>query len=137
MGTVQKIYDYFFYVIYRFWEKAPSRWWSDWKAVITICFFMGFALSAVINVIIYVFRIDLVPRTKVLPIMESLVIFGLNYYYFLYKDKWRRRILRFESLSKKADRIGVFFVIFISLMIIASLIYSYYLLSMVDWQSLS
>jgi len=131
------MYDYVFYTIYRFWEKVPSRWWSDWKAVITICFLLFFALSSILNTIIYACKIDLVPETKFLPIVVGLIIYGLNYYYFLYKDKWRERILRFESLDKKADRLGIFFVIFISVMIIGSLIYSYYLLSIIDWQSLS
>jgi membrane associated rhomboid family serine protease len=135
MKKVQIMYDYVFYVIYRFWEKAPSRWWSDWKAVITICFLIGFALSAAINTTIYVLNVDLVPRTKVLPIIISLIIFGLNYYYFLYKDKWRDRILRFENLNRKANRVGITLVVLIVGIIIGSLICSYYLLSIVDWQS--
>jgi hypothetical protein len=96
-----------------------------------------FALSSILNTIIYACKIDLVPRTKVLPIVVGLVIFVLNYYYFLYKDKWRERILKFENLDKKTDRIGIFFVAFILVMIIVGLIYSYYLLSAVDWQNLS
>lgn len=135
MGKVQKKYDYFFYVVYRFWEKAPSRWWSDWKAVITVSFFIGFAFSAIVNVIMYVFRIDLVPRTEVFPILESLVVFGLNYYYFLYQDKWKEKISHFKNLEKKIDRIGIITVIIIMMLIIFILIFSYYLLSIVEWQS--
>ncbi len=136
MKKIQITYDYIFYVIYRFWEKAPSRWWSDWKTVITICFFIGFALSASINITIYLLNVDLVPRTKVLPIIFSLAVFGLNYYYFLYKDKWRERILRFQTLGKKANCVGKTLIVIMAGTIIGSLIFSYYLLSIVDWQNL-
>ena len=136
MKTIEIAYDYVFYTIYRFWEKVPSRWWSDWKAVITICFLLFFAMSSILNTSIYACKIDLVPETKFLTIIIGLIIYGLNYYYFLYKDKWRGRILKFKSLNKRVDRIGVCFVIFSSIIIIISLIYSCHLLSIVDWQNL-
>ncbi len=31
-----KAYYYLFYKIYKFYEKAPARFWSDWKASISI-----------------------------------------------------------------------------------------------------
>ncbi len=136
MGTVQKIYDYFFYVIYRFWENAPSRWWSDWKAVITICLLTGFALLSIYGFVMYKFKLDLLPESATLPIIGSMSVYAFNHFYFLHKGKWKDKILMFEELNKKKDRFGIFCVIFVSLLIIVSLVCSIYLYSTVDWQNL-
>lgn len=137
MKIIEITYDYIFYTIYRFWEKAPSRWWSDWKAVIAICLLTVFALLSIYGFVMYKFKLDLLPDSATLPIIVSISIYGFNHFYFLYKDKWKDKILRFEGLNGKKDRLGIFCVIFVSMLIMVSLIYSIYLYSTVDWQSLS
>jgi len=36
MRMIMRAYDYVFYTFYRFWEIVPSRWWSEWKAGVTL-----------------------------------------------------------------------------------------------------
>ncbi|PIF06412.1 MAG: hypothetical protein CSA36_01610 [Draconibacterium sp.] len=130
------VYNYIFYTFYRFWEKVPFRWWSEWKAVITMCFLVIFTLSSISNVVMYESHLDLIPQTRILPIVIAALIFGLHYYLFLYDDKWKIKILRFKNFDSKKDTLGIILVVLFSGLIITSLIYSYYLLSIVDWKSI-
>ncbi len=127
------IYNYLFYTYYRFWEKAPSRWWSEWKAIITICFFLVFLFTTISNFIMIKTKWNLIPETRLLPIIAAIFIFGINYYSFLYKDKWKRKIVQFKSLERKTDTLGIIVVILLTALIIVSLIYSYYLLGSINW----
>lgn len=129
-------YNYIFYTYYRFWEKSPSPWWSEWKAVISMCFMVIFALSSISNVIMYKSHFNLIPETRLLPILMALLIFGVHYYLFLYKDKWKVKISSFNMTNKKKDALGISLIILFSGIIIATLIYSYYLLSIVNWKSI-
>ncbi|MDK2841774.1 MAG: hypothetical protein PWQ17_1279 [Anaerophaga sp.] len=130
------MYDYLFYNIYRFWEKAPSRWWSEWKSVLTICFFIVQIILSIYSLIMYRIKANLLPDHQIWSIVGGVVIFGANYYYFLYKDKWKDKISRFKYLNKTTDRVGILLTIFILLFIAIGSIYSVYLLSTVDWHNI-
>ena len=136
MKKIGILYDYLFYTIYRFWEKAPSRWWSDWKTVITICFLTVLMILSIYGNVMYIFRINLLPNSGILPLIIGILVFGFNYLYFLFKDKWKNRILKFEKLSRKKDLLGITLVMIFSITIILSLLYSYYLISTIDWKSI-
>lgn len=136
MKTLKNAYDYLFYTFYRFWESAPSKWWSDWKAVVTICVLTGYGLFSVLGLITYYIKVDIIASNMIAFIIFPILIYGLNYYYFLWKDKWKERISRFQNLSKSKDRIGIFLTILLTALIAIFFVYSLYLISTVDWQSL-
>lgn len=136
MKKIGILYDYLFYTIYRFWEKAPSRWWSDWKTVITLCFFTVLLMLSIYGNVMYIFRVNLLPNSGILPLIIGILVFGFNYLYFLFEDKWKNRILKFEKLSRKKDLSGITLVMIFSITIIISLLYSYYLISTIDWKSI-
>ena len=37
MKMISLFYKYFFFKIFEFGERAPSRWWSEWKAFCFLC----------------------------------------------------------------------------------------------------
>lgn len=37
MKNICLFYKYFFFKLFEFGEKAPSRWWSEWKAFCFLC----------------------------------------------------------------------------------------------------
>lgn len=133
MKRLANLYDYLFYTIYRFWEKAPSRWWSDWKTVITMSILMGCFLSAISNIVTGKLYIDLIPKSTTLPLILVFLICGFHYYLYSYKSKWKEKIIKFQNISPKKDFYGIFMVVCYFLLITGSLIYSWYLLSKVDW----
>ncbi len=136
MTTIHKYYDYLFFTFYRFWEKAPSKWWSEWKAMLTIDFLKIFFLLGLFGYILFYKKLNLLPETPVIPIIIALVLFGTDYYYFLYKNKWKKRIKNFENIDSSTDRIGIILVLTIIILAIIFLIYSYYLMSTVDWKNI-
>lgn len=136
MTAIQKYYDYLFFTFYRFWEKAPSKWWSDWKAMLTIDFLKIFILSGIFGYTLYFTKLNLIPETPVIPIIIGLLLFGTDYYYFIYGDKWKKRIRKFENIEARRDRIGIILIVTIIIIAIIFLIYSYYLMSTVDWNNL-
>lgn len=136
MKSVKTAYDYLFFTFYRFWEKAPSKWWSDWKSVISICFLTVFGLLSIYGIIMYKLEANLLPKSGVLPIIIATSIFGVNYLYFLRQERWRNKIIKFDNINGFKDKIGISIVILFVLALIALLIYTVYLISTVDWQNL-
>lgn len=136
MKGIKLAYDYLFFTFYRFWEKAPSKWWSDWKAVISISFLKIFALLSIYGMVMYKLKINLLPESGTLPIIIAVIIFGVNYFYFLRQERWRNKIDRFDTISSFRDKIGVLIVITLVVFLVALLIFTVYLISTVDWQNI-
>lgn len=136
MKGIKLAYDYLFFTFYRFWEKAPSKWWSDLKAAILISFLNIFALLSIYGIVMYKLKVNLLPKSGTLPIVISLIIFVLNYLYFLRQERWRIKIEKFDDISDSMDKIGVTIVISLVLALTVLLIYTIYLISTVDWQNL-
>lgn len=135
MNKLSIAYDYLFFSFYRFWEKAPSRWWSEWKSVLTISFILVVLILSIYGYIIYCFRIleDPFSNTEAGPAILGAFIYLFNHYYFLHKKKWKKKIEKFRCLSKSKDLIGIILVFTLSVLIIVNLIYSIYLVSTVNW----
>lgn len=62
-----------------------------------------------------------------------LIIVGFNYFALDYKNNWKKYNVEFANYSKRKNRIGGWIVFGIILLIISNLIYSFYLMSEVDW----
>jgi hypothetical protein len=136
VNRIQIFYDYLFYSLYRFWESAPSKWWSDWKSSLTIATIKVFLLSGIFCLVLYTTKLDLIPENRITPIILALLIYGFDYYYFLYQDKWKKRIKKFQNLNPTRDKIGITIIILMISLIVGFMAYSYYLLSTVDWEKI-
>ena len=62
-----------------------------------------------------------------------IALLALNYFSFDYKEKWKARIAEFDQWSKKKNMIGGIIAWSFILMIVANLIFSYYLMSQISW----
>ena len=131
------IYYYFFYKFYKFWEfiSIPS-FLSDFKAGISlIALEIWFLLS------IGVYYSVLTKETMNLSISSPIVliplvlILSIKYYCFIYSNKWKDHIKFFDKLEKKKNVIGTWVVILSTFLIITNLIYSFFLMSQIDWSS--
>ncbi len=136
MKEVKLAYDYLFFTFYRFWEKAPSRWLSNWKAVISISVLNIFALLSIYGIVMYKLRINLLPNSVTLPIIIAIIIFGVNYFYFLRQNRWRNKIDKFDAINSFRDKTGILIIISLVVFLVAFLVYSVYLISTVDWQDI-
>ena len=133
---IKKAYYYLFYKLYRFYESSPSVWWSEWKALLTILileiwFLMSFGIYYQV-----ITKKDLLPDNIFKYLGIALIIFLgiINYYVFDYNDRWKRYVSEFNKWPRNKNRIGTFIVWLFILIIIGNLIYSYYLMSKIDWK---
>lgn len=132
---VKKIYPYIFYKLYRFSEAAPSKWWSEWKASIAL---LALELWLIVSVFVYydvIFKKGL-PDDTIIVLVGGIIIAILawiKYYLFYRNDRWRAYVKDFDQLPQRQNIIGTVLVCILILLIISNLIFSFYLMSQIDW----
>jgi uncharacterized protein YjeT (DUF2065 family) len=136
--NVKKAYYYLYYKLYRLFEwTATSPWWSEWKALAVIDllgFMIAFSFLTYYN--IFVDRNLIVGHGPVKVISLAVFILGIvlpNFLIFTYRDQWKNIAAKFDQLPKLKNRIGSLIVFGVIVLILANLIYSFYLDSQVDW----
>ncbi len=122
MGLL-KAYQYFFYKLYRFYESSTySKWWSDWKALVSIIvleMWMYFSTEILYH---YFFNVPMVSSNDRIDL--GMLIFGfivsiINWSLFISQSKWRDIVEEFDKLSIKENRIRgiIVWVIIISIIV--------------------
>ncbi|PIF33082.1 hypothetical protein CLU81_3656 [Flavobacterium sp. 9] len=105
-----KAYQYFFYKLYRFYEASIySKWWSEWKAYVTMLALSIWSYSAIEISYHYLFNIPLKSSNSIIDISTLVFAFAisaLNWFLFVYQNKWKAIVINFDKLSKKQNRIG-------------------------------
>ncbi len=138
MISLTKAYYYFFYKLYKHYEKGPSVWLSDWKASLTLDILVFFTLfSLIIYYKVFVdrhFSLDTEYTKLIFAVLYVMLIALPNYFLFNHNNKWRRIIDRYDHLPKQKNKIGGWIVFAIVVLIIANLIFAYYLMSQIDWK---
>lgn len=133
--NIKQAYYYFFYKLYRFWNKASNPFLSNnFRAEVTIIALEVWLLLS-IGIYYVVATKTVVELTLFNPIViiPFLVIILINYYAFINTNAWKGYALEFDQLSKKKNMIGDWIVFGIVLFIIANLVFSFYLMSQIDW----
>lgn len=135
---IKKSYYYFFYKIYH------SIWYTSnaFGGESLISYKAGLVMLALETWLLFSFAIYYVVYTKTyieltisMPIayIPLIIIFVFNYFTIHYKDNWKKYNFEFDNYSKRKNRIGGWIVYGIVVFIISNLIYSFYLMSEVDW----
>jgi len=132
---MKRAYYYIFYKLYRYYEKGPSVWMSDWKAVLTLDILASSVFLSLFNYYaIYLnrnFRFD--DNRGIIILTLFLTTFLPNHFIFQYKDRWKKILQGFQFIDKMKNRILGLVVIVMIILIFANLSFSYYLMSKVDW----
>lgn len=132
--NIKKAYYYLFYKFYKMSEAAPSRWMSDWKAGICIIALEIWLLMSVgIYFSVFTKQSMELELSNPIVLMPLIIILALNYFLFVHTDVWKDYVKEFDKLPKKKNRIGSWIVLGIVLFVIVNLIFSFYLMSRIDW----
>lgn len=128
-------YYYLFYKFYKFWEyvSTPS-FWSDWKAGISL---MALEIWLIISVFVY-YKVFVNPyihlsESNIEAYILAFTLAGAKYIIFHHHDRWKRIVKSFDKLPKRENTIGSWVVFLLTILIIANLVYSFYLMSQIDW----
>lgn len=130
---MKRAYYYLFYKFYKLWDNISfPKFWSDWKAGISIIFIEILCIyTIVIYYNIFVNRYFELKKTPM--IIVTMIICATNYMLFVHTDAWKEYVKEFDKLPKRTNRIGSWIVFGIVLFIIINLVFSFYLMSRIDW----
>ena len=129
---MKKLYYLLFYKLYLFWKDISDDKLSDWKASIIIdCtealilfeFFIWWSIYTKTN---YDF-------SKYWLIIPAIGIAITNYFIFQHHDKWKQYEQEFVNHTRKNKIVTSWLVVFVFAIIIASLIFTFYRMSLIDW----
>lgn len=130
----KKAYYFAFYKLYQSFEASPSRFWSEWKASLLMDILVGCIIitSGLIYTVITKKGFIIFESTLNTWIMVIIISVG-NYFIFNHTDRWKKIISDFNH-SKNKNRIAgiIFWCIFF--LIIASVVFMFYLMSQIDWK---
>ena len=131
---MKKAYYFFFYTFYRVTEKATSGWLSEWKATFFVATLQLYLLMAFLVYLAAILKKDILPDNKwVYTLPVTLVVYGSNYYIFLHKEKWRNIISLFKNWPKRKVYLLNAVCWLITIIILLSLVFAFYKMSLVDW----
>jgi hypothetical protein len=122
-------YKYFFYKLYRFAERVPSPWWSEWKTALYLSVVEFLFLVSLEGYLLILYRVHIIKNSFNIPLVLSLL--GINYVLFLHNNKWKLYIKELDKQSRKQQLIGGIIVWSIILLIFSNLIFMYHLMSKV------
>ncbi len=134
MRKIGKAYNYFFFAVYRLMETAPSRWWSEAKAALIISSLEIYLFAALC---FYIESISYVPLfTTITAIVSGIIICAFNSYLFLYNNRWQSTIEMFVDMPRNRKILYDGICVLVTLLILSSLIFALYQMSIVDWESI-
>jgi hypothetical protein len=132
---VKKAYYYFFYKIYQVTLTGAIKSLSKFYAsLIIMALEFAFLLSLFVYYKIFIDRYAALEVKSFKTLVFAIPIFLLDYFYFIRTDKWKDYIAEFDLWSKRKKRLGSIIVSSIILLIIINLIFSFYLMSRIDWR---
>lgn len=134
-----KAYQYLFYKLYRFFESSTySRWWSEWKAYVSMLALSIWLYSGLETTYHYFFNVPVKSADSSVDL--PIILFGftigiINWILFEYQDKWKEIIEEFNNLPKEKNKIGGIIVwIIIILIILFYWVYSIPLLGKLTYE---
>jgi amino acid transporter len=133
---IKKAYHFFFYKLYKFYESAPSKWLSDWKALFSLLVIEIWIFIAAMTYYKVFTKRDLIYEdnleTASITIVIALAL--INYFVFGHQDRWKTYVKEFDSWSKKKSRIGTVVAWLVVFFILANMIFAFYLMSQINWK---
>ena len=138
MKLIKKSYYYFFYKIYRSIEYTSElsggTFLTSSKAGLVMLALEAWILMS-LGAYYTIYTKKFVELTISMPIVyiPAIIVFAFNYFTLDYKDNWKKYNVEFANYSKKKNQIGGWIVFGIILLIISNLIFSFYLMSLIDW----
>jgi len=100
------IYRYLFHRLYRFFEAAPSRWWSEWKASIFLVVLELFTVVTIVGVLQVLTGRRLIPHEplNIFTIFVVLILSGVKHWVFIDQEQWKKDELTFQQMSNRKRR---------------------------------
>ena len=135
----KKVYQYLFYKLYKFYD-VDSIWlgakrWTDWKASFSLLVLEFWLLISFYNYYDVFTEKDFSSYSKnIISLATLLILVIIKYFVFEQRNRWKEYIIEFDKWPKKKNKIGTIMVWMLVLFIMANFIFSFYLISQIDWK---
>ncbi|GAA5102635.1 hypothetical protein GCM10023210_43830 [Chryseobacterium ginsengisoli] len=135
---IKKAYYYLFYKIYKSIEYTSEEFGgaflTDFKTGLVIGALEIWLLFSIGNYYSIITKKNAeLSLTMPIVYIPLVILLILNYFSFIHNDIWKEYNRKFDQLPKKKNIIGTWIVVGVIVFIIANLIYSFYLMSQIDW----
>jgi hypothetical protein len=128
--SLGKAYQYLYYKLYIFGIKISDDMLNEYKPIITISVLENILIGeSIVWYTVITGKTVSFSNPAVIFYPISLVIAAFNYYFFLDNKSWRKYINEFKAYDKQNKNIGSLLVFMIILLVISSLIISFYFLA--------
>ena len=130
--TLKKAYHYFYYIIYTFFINISDDALNKFKPVIIIA---GLEIILLLDLFVWYTILNKNSDNAALPyFLAGLSIALFNSYVFLHDNKYKKYFTEFDNYSKQKKIIGRWITFLIIILVIASLIFSFHQMSLIDWK---
>ncbi len=122
---MKKIYCYFFYTIYKFYESIPLKWWSDWKSYVTMLLLEIWTIASLF--FIYTDSTGNFISGKLLWTVGVFILMFLiliKYWIFINNDQWRSYVNEFDSWPSNKNRIWSIFAWLVVILLFINIFFS-------------
>jgi len=134
LKKIQKAYYHLFCHIYKFNERGPVVYWSEYKAVFLLALIvLFFSLSLVVYYTTFVDQSFRISNYNLTVLLFFLISFIPNYFIFLHRDRWEKMIKDFDKIPQKERKYQGWIVFGFITVIFLNLIFAFYQMSLVDW----
>lgn len=131
--NLKKAYHYLYYRLYRYYNSGFFVFKTEMKANIALSILeLLFLISIYVYYKIFINRYIHLNNNLYIWIITVLV-YAFNYIVFQSRDQWKTIIKEFDNLSRKKRIIYDIAVYIFIAFVFANLIFSFYLMSQIDW----
>jgi len=135
---MKRAYYYFFYKIYRSIEYTSDlsggKFLTKFKAsLVMVALEIWICMSLGIYYSVYTKTVVELSVTMPVIYIPLLIIIIFNYFSLDYKSSWEEHKKTFDNLPKIKNTLGGWIVFGIIILILANLIFSFYLMSQINW----
>ena len=132
--NIKKAYYYLFYRLYKVTKRGAIKSLSKFYAGIAIAALEFWLAMSVYNYYtVFINRYASLPKKSAIVVIV-LIFMLIDYFAFIHNDKWKDYMAEFENWPKKKNIRGGIIAWGIIIFIIANLIFSFYLMSLINWK---
>jgi len=135
MYTIKVLYEYLFYFFYRGVSIAKPQFALKWKAATVMLIGELMILTSVLNYYTDFTKSDILSekRSPILILLAAAPFIFIKFWVFDRRDQWKIYIAKFEAWPKQKRSRWDLLMWVIVLFVFGNLIFSFYLMSRVDW----
>ncbi len=123
-----RTYYFVFYKLYKVFESAPSRWWSEMKAAISMVFLEVCLITALLTYFVLLTgKYEGLLTNNITWGIVFLLTVPLNIYLFVFSDQWKDYVVAFNKMPSRKNNIGGWMVLGCILLIVSNFVYTIFL----------